>query len=176
MCDIKTMASAALAISTSVLDYQAQDTQADAQEEYNKQIQKNAEVAHQNDLEALRVQQQQDEDQAEEEIFQNQVAARQARSRAKTAAGESGVTGLSVDALLADFERQEANFKDAVTANLANRDQQRRLEENSALTRYQSRVNSRQPVSRPSLTGTALNLASQGLTIKQDYDRLNDTS
>lgn len=175
MCEASTLALASLAIGTaqSIAQYQAADAQADAQEEYNRRLQENAAQAYQNDLELLQLQQQQDEDSAQEETFRNQVAAREAKARAKTAAGEAGVSGLSVDALLADFDRQEANFKNSVLENLGNRNAQRDAEKNSALTRYQSRVNSAQPVSRPNVIGTGLNIAGQGLSIAQDYQRYN---
>jgi hypothetical protein len=173
MCEPTTIAVASLAVTAAsgVANYMAQSAQADAQEDYNRQLQENAKQAYLNDIEALRLQQDQDEGSAQDEIVKNQIAAREARARAKTAAGEAGVSGLSVDALLADYDRQEANFTDSVLANLGSRTQQRKAEENAAVTRYQSRYNSASPVSRPSMLNTGLNIAGQGLGIAQDYQR-----
>lgn len=173
MCDATGLMLASLAISGAqgIAQYQAANAQADAQEDYNAQLQKNAEQAYVNDLAALQLQQRQDEKQAKQKIAQNQKQAIQARSRAKTAAGEAGVSGLSVDALLGDFERQEAEFKDSVRENLGNRNQQRHQEALAAGTRLQSRQNSVQPVSRPSLIGTGLQIAGSAVGTLSDYDR-----
>lgn len=168
-----TMASLAISGAQAVAQHKAADAQADAQEEYNQQLQKNAEQAYNNELEALRLQQHQDEAQAKQKIVQNQKQAIQARSRAKTAAGEAGVSGLSVDALLGDFERQEAEFKDAVRENLDNRNQQRQQEAISAGTRLQSRQNSVQPVNRPSVLGTGLQIAGNAVGAFSDYQRFS---
>lgn len=167
----QTVASLAISAASGVANYMAQSAQADAQEDYNRQLNKNAEQAYVNDLEALRLQQVQDEKQAKQKIIQNQKEALAARSRAKTAAGEAGVSGLSVDALLADFENQEAQFKDSVVENLDNRNQQRFQESIAAGTRLQSRQNSAQPVSRPSLLGTGLQIAGSSVGTLQDYNR-----
>lgn len=177
MCDPGSMALASLALTTAsgVSSYMAQSAAADAQEEYNAQLRENAKQAYQNDLDALRLQQEQDVNASEEEILKNQIEARQTKARAKTAAGEAGVSGLSVSALLNDYNRQEAAYKDSIEHNLENRHKQRDLERTSAHTRYKSRVNSIQPVNRPSLIGTGLSIASEGLGTYSDYKRYQDT-
>lgn len=59
----------------------------------------------------------QEREAASQELFQKQIEAIQARGKARTAAGEAGVTGLSVAALLGDIEAQHGRQMDAINTN-----------------------------------------------------------
>jgi hypothetical protein len=54
---------------------------------------------------------------ASDELLQKRIDALKARATAKVASGEAGVTGLSVNALLADFVAQQSRQEQAVQTN-----------------------------------------------------------
>ena len=62
------------------------------------------------EVSAMRTQQQQEMVARAQRIQEASKRAMEARARATVAAGESGVSGLSVQALLGDFSRQEAQY------------------------------------------------------------------
>ena len=93
-------------------------------------------------------------------LVENAKAAAQARATAVTSAGEAGVGG-SVDALLADFSRQEAVFSDSVKLNAEFRGVGfKNRVANNALTR-DARITNSAPtgVARPNYLGAALRVA-----------------
>jgi hypothetical protein len=55
---------------------------------------------------------------ASQEKFQSAKAAAQARETERVSSGEAGVSGVSVDNLIADFYRQEASYSGAINRNL----------------------------------------------------------
>jgi hypothetical protein len=75
---------------------------------------------------------------------------------AKVAAGEGGVSGLSVDALLADVLGQEAGIKSSVEKNLTATGQQLQLEASNTGRAYRSTVKGRPLSAGPSALGAAL--------------------
>jgi hypothetical protein len=78
-----------------------------------------------------------------------------ARSLARASAGESGLGGMSIDFLLADIDRQEADHRTSVLENLSmTLNQLDRLRAGASAT-AQSRSNSAQP---PSALNTALRI------------------
>lgn len=125
------------------------------------------EIAKQNSIEArdanydqLHLMAQQSQASAEQQIFENDTEALQATERAKVSAGESGVTGLSVDALLADMYGRQARFNDNVTQNLENQQQQIGFEMENAARTSQSQINSLPTPQKPDYLGTALGTGS----------------
>ncbi len=172
MCEPTTIALAGLAISaaSTATGFIGAQQQADAQEEYNafqqEQTRLNAEAAYANDFNAEQARLSQEAAADSREIQEAQIDAAKARATARTAAGEAGVSGLSVDALIADFNRSEARFRDATRQQqefdtLASRDRLRQAD-----ARKQSRINSAvpQPVQRPSFLGAALRIGGAGVS------------
>lgn len=82
---------------------QAQQTRAAFQQAYAEQV-------------AQRQQQSQQQNQLNRAAVQQQLRTRAERSRAVTAAGEAGVTGNSVDALLRDFDINQALYNESLSA------------------------------------------------------------
>lgn len=84
----------------------------------------------------------QEKEAASQQLFQKQVEALQARGKAATAAGDAGVTGLSVAALQADLEAQQARQFDAIDTNFQIKKQHNVDEgiatQNQAIARIQS--------------------------------------
>lgn len=112
---------------------------------------------------------------------QNRIGAiKQAQGRATVGAkaGESGVSGVSVDNVLADIERGGASDQAQREATYMNTVAQLRGEMDSADTRYTQRVNSMQPgvntAAPPSVAGLLLGVGSAGLNGAATYVKYDD--
>lgn len=111
---------------------------------------------------------------AEEQDVSLQAA--QARSTAVTAAGEAGVSGLSVNALLDDYTGQEARFRFQSRTNLEGQRSQTERELEGAQMEGQGRVQSMkpyqlQPVQYPSLLGAGLRIGAAAAQGYRSYSK-----
>jgi hypothetical protein len=97
------------------------------------------------------------------------------RSTAIVSAGEAGVSGLSVDALLADFKMQELNYQESISSEQKNRDAyyMQQLEQNrvqSAFTMAElNRPITSQPIASPSGLAFGIGLAGQAVGSYKDF-------
>lgn len=98
-------------------------------------------------------------------ILDNQRKALQAQATARVAAGEAGVAGLSIDALLGDFQRDEAVFRNRTAQNAEARERQSRRRLQGADATRQSRINdaNSRVQARPSFLGAALRIGASGV-------------
>jgi len=97
------------------------------------------------------------------------VQAAQARSTALVAAGEAGVSGLSVNALMDDFTRQEVDYRFQSQTQLGYEREQTAREIGGAQTKAEGRTQRMQPfqgqelvgkhIEYPSLLGAGLRVA-----------------
>lgn len=100
---------------------------------------------------------------------------RSAQATALVQSGEAGVTGLSVDALLADFTRQELGYQEGILREQQNKDAfyTEQLNQNrmaSAFTMAEmNRPITSQPIARPSTTALGIQLAGNTLGSYRDY-------
>lgn len=150
----------------------------------NQQIAENqrlAQEAYLQQSQQVNLRQQQEEEKASTEIQSAQIEAMQARARARVASGEAGVTGLSVDSLIADFYRQEDFYRQGVQRNVEMSRQQSQEDIKGLRAQAQGRYQEIQPylpepIARPSFLGTALqigaNVATQTSSAVSQY-RLN---
>ena len=95
------------------------------------------------------------------------MVGRQAR-----ATGEAGVEGLSVNALLSDYQKQEVDYRFQSSTQVDNQRNQTEAELKSAQTEAEGRVDSvkpfqTKPVDYPSLLGAALRVGSDTATAVQ---------
>lgn len=127
MCEPATIALAVSAIGAAGSLYQ-QSQQADAQTDYqnNLMIQRDQQIAVNNQLAAQQAANEQaqinqqvseKEVQTSQDLTENSIKAAEARASAAVASGEAGVAGISIDNLLGDFARKEAVYKDSVRQN-----------------------------------------------------------
>lgn len=100
---------------------------------------------------------------------------RSAQATALVQSGEAGVTGLSVDSLLADFTRQELGYQEGILREQQNKDafyneQLRQNRMASAFTMAEmNRPITSQPIARPSGTALGIELAGKTLGSYRDY-------
>jgi hypothetical protein len=117
MCDPVTIS----VVAGSALNLGQQIVGANSQEKFqDQQFKTNKRLADQNALaayESLTQRQVQENAKATDAVMKASRASREALSTSRVSAGESGVAGLSVDALQADFERSELDYQNTVTRN-----------------------------------------------------------
>jgi len=177
---------AALGIAQAVTSFQAQaDAHAQGEavaqretERYYANV-KSSQAANRQDHVALHSRELQERDALQEK---NRIAAIEgARARGKQAAatGESNVTGISVDNILADVERGPANDQTQREATYMNTVSQLREEMKGADARSEARINSLKvgynPVAPASGASLALGIAGAGLSGYGNHLKLTAT-
>ena len=169
MCDPSALIGLALGVAQTVTGY-AGEQQAAAQ--HNAMVRQNQEAAQANlrqEYTAVQTRQLQEEDAAAVEKQSVSREARGARATAMVAAGESGVSGLSVDALLADIYGKEAEYKDRVTQNTGFTTQNLTAEMQGLRAKAQDRINSIPTRNGPNPLAAALKIGSSALGAYDGY-------
>jgi len=164
MCSIA-LAGLALGAGSAGLQYAGQRRQAKQQAQFQQRA---ADAERQRSLmeqRSIRIRQAQEQEATAREIGEVSKKAREAMATATVSAGESGVAGLSVDALLDDYVRQEATYRMGVTRQQEMKDLQTGLALTDAGFRSQNRlIDINRPINRPSFLTGAVNVASSGLS------------
>ena len=165
MCDPIT----ALTVITTVASVSAQQQAADAQSQTNQRQYENTMRARAANLNQTNLMQQQEREAGSQQLEQNNMAARAARSTATVSAGESGISGLSVDALLSDLGTRQNRFNSSVVSNYDNSsmaiaNQRENIDINAA-----SQINSLKTPAMPDYFGAALRIG------RSVYDYQNPT-
>jgi len=127
MCDPVSLGWAGLAMGAASAGAQAVGQQQQAKAQYQAQLQQNemqrrmqaqaAAAERQRSLQeqtSLRMRQAQEQEAVGRELEQVGLKSQAALARARVSAGESGVAGASVDALMGDYMRQEAGYRSAL--------------------------------------------------------------
>lgn len=129
----------------------------------NKASEANKEAALKSQREAskdISLLQQQQVDATSRTIYEADRNARSTQALARVSAGEAGVTGVSVEALLGDIDRKFGEFKSTAGRNLDSVLDSLQREKISGRTVAQGRISAVQP-SNP--YATAIGIASEGL-------------
>ena len=134
-----------------------------------EKMQKNASIAeqqrHLQEMSAMRLRERQEKVAAAQGIQQSTKKAREARATARVSAGESGVAGLSVDALINDLTRQEAEYSFSVQQqqqfNQVNRDL---AFQDGAMQSRMNLLSINKPIAQPNYLGALLDGASTGMS------------
>ena len=132
--------------------YQAQASEAERQRAIQEQR-------------SVRMRQAQEQEATNRELADVALKSREALATATVSAGESGVAGLSVDALLDDYTRQEASYRMGVTRQQEMQDLQTGLALTDAGFRSQNRlIDINRPINKPSFLSGVLGAGSAGLS------------
>ena len=164
MCDPATIG-AIVGVASAGAGYAGQRQQAKAQAAYQAQ---SAAAERQRALQeqsSIRMQQAQQQEATARELEQVSRKSREALGRARVSAGEAGVAGASVTALMDDYTRQEAGYRAATLRQqeLTGVGTQLGLEQ-AGLASQQRLIGIQQPISRPSLLVSGLQAVSGGLS------------
>lgn len=173
MCEALTMMAASFAIGAvqTVTGFVGAQQQADAQNQRVKQNQEAAQESLRREYEQAQTREIQEEEAA---AVQKQDIAREARAaRASTlvAAGEGGVSGLSVDNLLADVYQQESTSFDRIDQNTGFMSDNLKYEMRGLKAKAQDRINSMPWNQGPSPFAAALKIGGSALNTYQQYDK-----
>ena len=98
------------------------------------------------------------------------IEALEKRERAVVAAGEAGVTGGSVDMLLADYTAQKLRGVTTINRNLENIERQIELEKMGASAEAESRINSMAQGTQPSFLAAAISAGASGYAAYKTYE------
>jgi len=165
MCDLVAGTMAAVSALSSAAQYQGQRQQAKQQARYQ---QKATEAERQRALQeqsSIRMRQAQEQEATNRELGDVAMKARESMARATVSAGESGVAGASVDALIDDFTRQEAEYRMGVGRQQEMRDVQTGLALTDAGFRSQNRlIDINRPINKPSFLSGALSTVQGGVS------------
>lgn len=166
MCEpttIVSLVSLGLAAAGGVAQHQAQSA---AHKQSKEQSQYNSTLARESALgqyASLALRQTQEREAAAASIDDTARRAAEARATARASAGESGVAGASVDALLADYIRQEYDYQVRVSRNTGYQDQQFTREREGARLGLQSNLLNAQPIAKPNFLAQLPGIAGAGL-------------
>ena len=182
MCEPTTIALATLALSaaTTVAGVAGQQQQASAtasaQNDFNRQTERNQLVARNQNLANLENQRNTAREDTTEQVNLNAMALRKAQATARVSAGESGVSGLSVDALLRDLSGRAGFDNATATENYLRQDESINARRENVQNGAVSAVNSiRNPVIQaPDYLGAALKIGQAGLGTYSDYQVRQD--
>lgn len=158
MCEPTTATLMYLSIASTAASLYSQQQNMNAQAAANKQAYNNQMTAlRYNQAQSNNVRQQEADNLAETKVTNN-AAARRAQSTANTAAGESGVTGLSVDALLADLSGRAGRDNVTAEVNYLRRDQALQAEGMNTWANTASAINRLETPKAPDYLGAALKI------------------
>ena len=156
MCDPAAMF--ALSVASTVAGVEGQRQQAKAQNAYNDQQAKNAMEAYRANLAQTNLQQSQEHAAATQKVNENNRAAEAAKAKALVSAGESGISGLSVDTLLADLSGEQARYNESVNQNYQNASMALDNQRTNAQVNAASQINSLKTPQSPDYLGAALRI------------------
>ena len=156
---------AATGVLSSGLSYAGQRQQAKQQEAYQRQAQAAERQRFQQEQTSMRMRQAQEQEAVGRELEQVSRKSQAALARARVSAGEAGVAGASVQALMDDYMRQEAGYRSALL-------RQQELGalgtglglEQAGFATQQRMIGLSQPIDRPSGLGAILGGIQGGLS------------
>jgi hypothetical protein len=145
-------------IGSAVVGYAAQQKAADDQNAYYAANAKAAQMAavnqYANEQNAII----QKRNAASQNVEETHVAAMRARGTAWAAAGEAGVTGLSVDSLIDDYYGREGRRVDSIDQNYEMDRDYMRAQMESTRAQAEQRINSVRQASEPSFADAAIRI------------------
>ena len=157
MCE-PTTALLVLSAASTVAGVYGQQQQVKAQNAYNDQQAKNAMEAYKANLAQTNLMQSQEHAAATQKINENNRAAEAAKAKALVSAGESGISGLSVDTLLADLSGEQARYNESVNQNYQNASMAIDNQRTNAQVTAASQINSLKTPQSPDYLGAALRI------------------
>ena len=156
MCD--PIVIAALSIASTVATVDAQQKQANAQAKANQQTYDNQMVAYNANLANSNATKTQEAAVLSQKMIENNAQARRDMSRATVAAGEAGVSGLSVDSLLAELGGRAGQANATAESNFLARDRAIEMDRMNAWAGTSSAINSLKTPTEPDYIGAGLRI------------------
>ena len=159
MCDPITVLAVA-SVASAVGGVVSQGQAADAQNETNKRQYENTMTAYRANINQTNLMQQQEREGALQAVEANGLKARAAESTATVAAGENGISGLSVDALLGDIMGKQGRYDSSIQTNFDRSQGAIQNQRDNVYANAASTINSLQTPAAPDYLGAGLKIAS----------------
>jgi hypothetical protein len=164
MCDPISATLIATSVGSNIAGFVGARQQAKAQLRYQAQAAAAERQRFAQEQTSLRMRQAQEQEAVGRELEQVSRKSREAMARARVSAGEAGVAGASVQALMDDYTRQEGAYRQA----LLRQQEMGALAtgmglEQAGFATQQRQIGIRQPVSKPSALVAGLQTISGGL-------------
>jgi hypothetical protein len=155
----------------------AQNKAAKAEEKAIESNKQSALLAYRESSKDISLLEQQTQDQTNRTIQETDRAARATKALARVSAGEAGVSGISVEALLGDIDRRAGEFRTTSARNLDMVIDSLQREKASGRTIAQGRISSVQPqIAQANPFAIGLEIAGQGLSFWQGQIPRSPTS
>jgi hypothetical protein len=152
------------AVASSLVGYAGQMANYKAQKQYYEENSKAAQVAATNRYASIQNRMLQERDASAQKLGESSLEGLKARSTARAAAADAGVSGLSVDALLQDLSAQEGRYEASVATNYQMNQQYLRGEMEATQDNAIARINSVPYPTKPSFGAALVGAFSSGLS------------
>lgn len=174
MCDPLTLAVGSFMVSagSSVASYGAAKREAAAQDQYYLDNKANAERSASYEHGQLELRKAQEMDAAGAKSFDNMLETRAKAAHAEAAAGDAGISGLSIDSLIGDIYGAGGRTNDRIKQNEEMTLAQLSAEGRGIDARMEGRINSVRKGVQPSGLALGLNIASAGLNAATGYKKM----
>lgn len=169
MCNPLALVGFAISAAQSVMEYQAASAEAENQNRIYRENAARANKAAQEEAFAVNQRMLQEQEAAAAQKADVYREARAARATAEVGAGESGVSGLSVEGLLREFDGRAASQTDRIDQQTEWTLQQLQEQKRQIRAQAEDRINSVQRAARPSFFSTGLKIAGTGLNFYNEY-------
>lgn len=161
MCELMTIMTIA-SVASSVGGVISQNQAASAQSDANQRQYENTMRAYRENVNQTNLMAQQEREGALQSVEANSLKARAAESTATVAAGENGISGLSVDSLLGDINAKQGRYDSSIQTNLDRSEGAIRNQRENVYANAASQINSLQTPAAPDYLGAGLKILSTG--------------
>ena len=177
MCDPISASLVAASVGSNIAGFVGARQQAKQQAAYQAQAAAAERQRFLQEQTSLRMRQAQEQEAIGRELEQVSKKSQEALARARVSAGEAGVAGASVQALMDDYVRQEGGYRAALLRQQELGQVATGLQlEQAGFATQQRQIGINRPIARPDFLTTALSTASSalgaygaGLQIRQNY-------
>lgn len=175
MCDATAIAVATFAMAAGSTAYSVdqQNKQAAYQNELNAYNDKLSKEALADNLNTVAYNQNQNKDSATNDILQASLQSRQAEASARVAAGESGISGATVDSLLRDIKSKQSLYVSDTLAGLEQGNMDAAQQSKQQWNNYLSEVGNRTPSQKASMVAAGLQIGSAAVSSYSTYKQLS---
>ena len=164
MCEPTTILAIA-SVAATAASVNAQQVAEKQQEQTNRRQYENSMKAMAANVNQTNAEHMQQREASVQKLQENNMAATAAKATATTAAGEIGISGLSVDALLSDLSGKQGRYTDSVTTNYQNAEMAINNQRENIGINASSQINSLKTPQAPDYVGAALRIG----TTAYDY-------
>jgi hypothetical protein len=162
----------AIGAAQSVMQYQAASAEVERQNALYAQNKQNSLNAFTETQKQLTTRQIQEEESAGAEKFDQALETKKAMATEQVAAGEAGISGLSLEHLMRDLQGQSARFNDRVDQNKDWAVTQLQMEKKGQGYQTLDRINSVQKAIKPSFASVGLRILGSGVDSMTSYKNM----